>query len=67
MLHVAMLHMLLHSFTNEEQSNFSAMNPATVNNLDESMIKPDGSCIVLSQINTLHCQWKELEDIGGQR
>ena len=31
------------------------------------MTKPVGSDIILSQIDTMRCQWKELEHKGGQR
>ena len=36
-------------------------------NAGKSMTQPEGSHIMLSQIDTLCCQQKELEHIGGQR
>ena len=44
--------------------NFSAMGPGAMENVTNKHKKTKGS---LSQIDTLHCQRKELEHKGGQR
>ena len=42
------------------------MNSDATEMQEKSMTQPEGSHIVLSQIDTLHCQQKELEHKGGQ-
>ena len=40
------------------------MNPVTTENAGKNHDKPEGSSIMLSQIDTLLCQRKQLEDKG---
>ena len=44
--------------------DFSVMDPTSMENEGKSMTKLEGSCIVLSQINHLQFQWKELDYKG---
>jgi len=44
--------------------NFSAMNPGHLGKCRRSAVVSHN---MLSQINILHCQWKELKHKGGQR
>ena len=47
--------------------NISTINPVTMENTGEIPTQPQGSHIMLSRINILSCQRKELEHKGGQR
>ena len=51
---------------NNSVRNFSAMNPDYFKNMwEKSMTKPLGKPYCANGIDTLHCQWKELECKGG--
>ena len=47
--------------------SISTINPVATENMDDYPTQPQGSRIALPQINTLHCQRKELKHKGGQR